>query len=274
MIEEARAVHAEEALQAGLIDTLATDVDDLLRRLDGLEVAVAGRPLQLSTAGASQVEMGMSAVEVALQALANPVLAGILLTIGIQALLIEMSSPGGWAAGLIGVLCLGLAFYGAGLLPVNWLGLGLLAVAFVLFLLEVKAATHGALAAAGAATMLAGLLVLFNAPGRPEFARLSVAGAAAITLPTAAFFLFLVGKALSARHRPVLTGAEGLLGQLGTVRAPLTEDADTPGTFVGTVLVMGELWRAVSDEPAGKGSRVAVKAVEGMTLRVKKVGTP
>lgn len=266
MIDEARAVTADEALEVGFIDAVAPDLNDLLRQLDGRTVIVAGREVALQTAGAPQERFPMTAVERVLHALSNPTLLSLLLVVGVQALLIEIGSPGGWVAGFIGVLCLGLALYGLGTITANWLGLGLIAVAFVLLLLEVKAATHGALATAGIATLLAGLLVLFNSPGTPEFARLSLPTAVAISLVTAAFFLFILTKAVQSRSRPVLTGEEGLVGRTGQVRRPF--EAEGEGVFAGTVLVYGELWRATAGVALAKGEAVVVESKDGLTLRV------
>ncbi len=150
-------------------------------------------PVVLATATAEQRELPASLVEQVLFALVNPLLLGILLTLGVQAILIEISNPGGWAAGLIGVLAIGLAFYGLGQLPVNWLGFGLIMVAFVLFLMEVKAVTHGALAITGAVILVAGLLVLFNSPGTPDFLSISIPAAIAISLTTVLIFPVCVG---------------------------------------------------------------------------------
>jgi membrane-bound serine protease (ClpP class) len=270
MIEDARAVHADEALEAGLIDLIVTDVPTLLAELDGQTVTVNDRAIVLQTAGATTVEFPMTMIERLLYALSNPTIVGLLLSFGSLALLIELYSPGGWVAGFTGIVCLGLGLYGAGQLPVNWLGLGLIVVAFVLFILEIKAATHGALAAAGIGTLVAGLLVLFNTPGTPEFARISIPSALAISLMTAAFFIFAISMALRANKQPPLTGKERLIGQVGTVRTPLTETAGKPPTYSGTILVMGELWRAAAEEPADSGEQVVVMAMEGFTLRVKK----
>jgi membrane-bound serine protease (ClpP class) len=269
MIEEARAVNASEALAIGLIDAVADDVPSLLRQLDGLTVIVAEQPITLRTADAPIQPYRMNAVEAILHALSNPVLVGILLAIGVQAILIEISNPGGWVAGFLGVLFLALAFYGLGQLPANWFGLGLVLIAFVLFLLEVKTPVNGALAITGVITLFAGFLVLFNSPGTPEFARISIGSAILLTLPTAAFFLFLVYMvARSQRSKPV-TGSQGLVGQLGPVRQGITTQ---PGGSrpTGTVLVQGELWRAEADEPIMEGEEVEVTAVQGFTLHVKR----
>lgn len=269
MIEEARAVNAAEALEVGLIDAIAEDVPDLLAQLDGLTVVVGDEEMVLDTAVAHTQPFTMNIIEQVLHALSNPLFIGILLTIGVQAILIEISSPGGWVAGFIGVVSLGLAFYGLGQLPANWFGLGLVAVAFVLFLLEVKAATHGALALAGTATLLIGLLVLFNSPGTPEFARISITGAVMISMVTAAFFIFIVTMALRAQSALPQTGSEGLVGQTGPVRTALTATKENE-PYQGMALIAGELWRAKADEAIDAGEMVVVTAVDGFTLHVKR----
>jgi membrane-bound serine protease (ClpP class) len=269
MIDEARAVNANEALAVGLIDAVADDAPTLLRQLDGLTVLVAEQPVTLRTADAPLQPYRMNLVEAILHALSNPLLVGILLAIGVQAILIEMSNPGGWVPGFIGVLFLALAFYGLGQLPANWFGLGLIIIAFVLFLLEVKTPVNGALAITGVITLFAGFLVLFNSPGTPEFARISIFSAVMLTLPTAAFFLFLVYMvARSQRSKPV-TGLQGLVGQLGPVRQAITLPMGGARPS-GMVLVLGELWRAEADEPIGEGEEVEVTAVKGFTLHVKR----
>ncbi len=268
MIEEARAVNAREALAVGLIDAVADSVPDLLRQLDGLVVEVAGEEVRLQTAVANTQPFGMSTLEQVLHALANPLLISILLAIGVQAILIELSNPGGWVAGFIGVLCLGLAAYGLGQLPVNWLGLGLIAIAIVLFVAEVFATNHGALGITGAVTMLIGLLVLFNSPGSPEFARISIPGAIGVSLFTAAFFIFLATKAVQAQRRRPTTGAEALVGMSGLVRRASNPEAQKP-PYEGMALINGELWRVQSETPLQKDDVVEVTAVTGFTLHVK-----
>lgn len=269
MIQDARAVTAEEALEAGLIDIIADDIPDLLQQVDGLTVLVDDQQVTLATASANQRELPANIVEQILLALVNPLLLGILLTLGVQAILIEISNPGGWVAGLIGVLAIGLALYGLGQLPVNWLGFGLIIVAFVLFLMEVKAVAHGTLGFTGAVILVAGLLILFNSPGTPDFLSISIPAAISISLITALFFLFVLGKALGAQRAQPITGVEGLIGQKGPVRIPLTSD-DLKAPYSGMVLVAGELWRAQSDEEAIKGEPVIVTAVDGVTLHVSK----
>jgi membrane-bound serine protease (ClpP class) len=269
MISEARAVHAGEALDAGLIDAVAADVPDLLNQLDGRTVTINEREVILQTADVATRAFDMTWIERLLHTLANPLVVSILFALAVPAILIELSSPGGWVAGFVGVLCLALALYGVGQLPVNWLGSGLIVIAFILFIAEVNTPTNGALAVTGALTLVAGLLVLFNSPGTPEFARISIPSAVAVSASTAFFFIFIMSKALRAQKVPARTGAEGMIGQSGPVRSPLvSKTAAAP--FRGTVLVMGELWQAEAAEPVEKGERVVVTAVNGFTLRVQK----
>ncbi|RMG99416.1 MAG: nodulation protein NfeD [Chloroflexi bacterium] len=267
MIEDAHALHAEEALNVGLIDVVAEDVPDLLRQIDGMEITVNNQTTTLETADATIREFPMNLLEQTLHALANPLFISILLVLGVQAILIELSNPGGWVAGFIGVVALALAFYGLGTINANWLGLVLIGTAFVLFALEVKAPTHGALALTGTATMLAGILLLFNSPGSPEFARISIPSAIAVSLSTAVFFLLIVTFAIRAQKAPPQTGLEGLIGKKGVVRSPL-QSANNKPPYTGTVLVWGELWEAESNDPLDKGELIIVTGAEGFKLQV------
>ncbi len=274
MIEEARAVNANEALAIGLVDAVATDLPDLLEQLDGLEVEVDGSTIELQTAGAQQLPFDRNLIEGVLHALANPLLVGILLTIGVQAILFELSSPGGFVAGLIGVISLGLAFYGLGQLSANWLGLGLVLLSFVLFILEAKTPGVGFLALGGALALLAGLLVLFNSPSSPAFARISLAGALLITAVTSSFFIFAVAKVAAAQRRQPITGKEGLVGQTGEVRKSFVSRPDETSAFTGSVFVMGELWRAQAGEALERGDEIVVQGADGITLQVSRQAHP
>jgi membrane-bound serine protease (ClpP class) len=131
-IDEAKAASSEEALEAGLIDWIAPDLETLLNTIDGATVIVLDQPVVLHTAGASVYSVPVTIIEQILGFLINPNVVFLLLTIGVQALLIELSSPGGWVAGFIGLVCLLLAVYGLGVLPVNWFGLIFLLLSFIL----------------------------------------------------------------------------------------------------------------------------------------------
>jgi membrane-bound serine protease (ClpP class) len=213
----------------------------------------------------------MGAIEKVLHALSNPVLISILLSIGPLAIIVEFYNPGGWVAGFTGVVCLGLALYGLGAVDANFLGLALVGLAFILLLLELKTPTIGALAAVGTVTLIAGLLVLFNTPQTPQFARLPLPAAIGISLPTAAIFLFIVTKALQAQRKQPYSGSEGMIGKTGPVKRKFKPVPGREDAYTGTVLVMGELWRATAAEPLDDGEEVIVKELDGFTLHVQRV---
>jgi membrane-bound serine protease (ClpP class) len=258
-IDEAKAATAEEALELGVIDLVAGDLEELLAGLDGLEVEVNGREMVLNTAGAEVEELPMTFPERLLHIITNPTVAFILLTLGINAILFELSSPGGYVAGIVGAICLLLAFYALGVLPVNFAGLILIALAFVLFIADVKAATHGILTIGGVVALVAGALLLFNSP----LYEVSLTAIVAVALVTGLFFAFAVAKVVQARLRPPVTGREGLMGQLAQARTALGPQ--------GTVFVKGELWQAESLEgPVERGEWVQVVSMSGMRLQVKR----
>jgi membrane-bound serine protease (ClpP class) len=266
MIDSAKAVTVDEALKAKLIDFGADDLEDLLQVLDGFTVQMNDGPRTLNTTNIETSPLNMSFIEEFLLFLTDPNIAFLLLAIGVQAVLIEISSPGGWVAGFIGVVCLTLAVYGMGVLPVNWFGIIFLLTAFVLFILDIKAPTHGALTTAGVASFIIGALVLFNSPGVPQFQRVSVPLVVATGFAIGLLFMVMLVYALRALKVPVSAGIESLIGKTGTART-LVEAGG------GQVQLGSELWSAESvdsSEPIGKGDRVEVVEVKGLRLKVRK----
>lgn len=258
-IEEAKAATAREALEMGVIDFVASDLEDLLQQMDGFQVTLDGQEVVLETAEARVQQVPMTFVEQLLHIITNPTIAFILLTIGINAILFELASPGGYAAGIVGAICLLLAFYALGVLPVNYTGLIFIGLAFVLFVVDVKAPTHGVLTVGGIVSLVAGALLLFNSP----LYRVSLSAVVAVAVVTGLFFAFAVAKVIQIQRKPPVTGREGLVGRIGTARTRLD-----PG---GTVLVQGELWRSTAvDGPIERGERVEIVAVEGFDLHVAK----
>jgi membrane-bound serine protease (ClpP class) len=263
-VEEGKAASAAEALEAGLIDLLAGSRAELLEGLDGFEIELLDGRRTLMTASATTTEVSPTFIEEFLGTLTNPNIVFLLITVGVQAVLIELSAPGGWVAGFIGVVCLALGIYGLGILPVNWFGLVLILTAFVLFALEIKAPTHGALAAAGLASFIMGALVLFNSPGTPAFQRVSIPLVVATGLVTAGLFLLVVSSAIRAQRRRAEVGSEALVGRVAQARTNLDP--------TGTVHIAGELWSARLAEGEGtipKGASVTVERVEGLQLLVR-----
>ena len=258
-IEEAKAATAEEALELGVIDFVAHDLNDLLAQMDGFQVEIEHQEVALNTAGAEVRELPMSALEQFLHIITNPTVAFILLTIGVNAILTELSSPGGYAAGIVGVICLLLAFYSLGVLPVNYTGLIFIGLAFVLFVVDVKAPTHGVLTVGGIASLIAGALLLFNSP----LYRVSLAAVVSVAAVTGLFFAFAIAKVVQAQKQPTVTGQEGLVGGLALARSRLNPN--------GVVFLQGELWDAVAvDGPIEPGEQVEILALDGFCLQVKK----
>ena len=265
MVDEAKAVTANEALDANLIDFVSDDLEDLLQSLNGFTVQMEDGPRKLNTEDVDIQMLNISFIEQILLMLTDPNISFLLLAIGVQAVLIELSSPGGWAAGFLGAVCLTLAAYGLGVLTVNWFGGVFLIIAFVLFVLDIKAPTHGALTTAGVASFIIGALVLFNSPGTPEFQRVSVPLVIGTGLVIGLIFFTIMLIALRAQHRPIQTGEESFVGKIGTAKMFEGE--------AGQVQVESELWsaeKAAGSDEIRKGDKIEVVEVRGLRLIVKK----
>jgi membrane-bound ClpP family serine protease len=247
-------------------DYVATDIPDLLREVDGATVQVASGPVTLHTANAPTQSADMSALESFLHTIANPTIAYLLLSVGSLGLLLELFNPGSIVPGVVGGICLFLALYALGTLPLNLAGLGLIAFGLLLSGLEPFLTAHGILALGGAIAFVSGSLLLINAPDAP-FLQISPVAIVAVTIVLAGFFLLLVGFIWRIRGRPAITGHEGLVGATGVVRRDIE-----PGRH-GLVLVLGELWRATATEGRlVQDERVVVQRVDGLVLVVRRAG--
>ena len=247
------------------MDFSATDLNDLLKQLDGFTVQMENGPLTLHTAGIQQQNLPMSLIERLLQLLIDPNIVFLLLAVGLQALLIELTHPGAWVPGFFGVVCLALGAYGLGFLPVNLFGLIFMVTAFVLFILDIKTPTHGALTIAGVASFIVGALVLFNSPSTPRFEQVSLPLVIFVGAFIGAIFFVILGFALRAQSRPVITGSALLAGQTGYA----VSDIDP----AGQAQVAGELWSADLADASGeihRGDKVEVVRVAGLRLKVRK----
>lgn len=266
MIDNAKAVSATEALQSHLIDFIAVNTDDLLKQLNGFSVIMPDGTHTLNTSNTTTETVDMSLIEQLLLILTDSNIVFILLSLGVLALQIELSHPGAWAPGFVGVVCLALAVYGLGLLPVNWFGLIFIASAFVLFILDIKAPTHGALTTAGVASFIVGALVLFNSPGVPQFERVSVPLVIGVGIAIGLMFATILTFALRAQHGPIQMGVETVLGKMGYAKTEIG--------LSGQVQVGSELWSAEPYPGSGsisKGDRIEVVEVKGLRLKVRKV---
>lgn len=265
-IETAEAASASEALQAGLVDFVARDLDELLVDLNGFTVKMFEGDMTLNTANAVAESFKPSPIEQLLNVLTNPGIVFLLISIGVQAVLIEISSPGGWAAGFIGVVCLALAGYGLGVLPVNWFGIIFLITAFILFLLDIKAPTHGALTAAGVLSLIVGAMVLFNSPSVPNFQRVPLPLIIGVSMASGAVFFVFVVFAVRAQHLTPRTGMESVKGKTGVARSDISPN--------GIVQLGGEQWTAElapGEPPVPEGARVQVVEIQGVKILVRLV---
>jgi membrane-bound serine protease (ClpP class) len=231
--------------------------------LDGYTATVQDEKITLRTADVSIVELEPNVLEQMLSILTNPNVIFLLLAIGAQAILIEISQPGGWVAGFFGAVCLALAFYGLGVLPVNWFGLVFIILAFVLFIMDITAPTHGALTAAATGSLIVGALVLFNSPGSLPYLQVSVPLVILTSLVLGGSFFGLLLFALRTRNLPPQTGVETLVGKIGYVTQTLNPR--------GIVQVESEDWSAESvGGTIAIGESVVVVEVRGVRLRVRK----
>jgi membrane-bound serine protease (ClpP class) len=256
-VKESASITAEKALQLKVIDLIATDMPDLLQKLNGR--VVDSKPLK--TAGAEVAEIRMSPAERVFQKLWRPEVMFILMLIAIYGIIGELSSPGAILPGVVGTIALILALYLAAILPVNVAGLVLIALAFALFIFDVYTPTHGVLTVGGIAAFLIGSLMLFNRAD-PLF-RLSLGFIIPATLVTAAFFVFVVGKGLRAQLLPVKVGKETLIGRTVTALTPIDSRN-------GRIFVEGEYWNAISDAPIEQGEEADIMAVQGLTIKLKR----
>jgi membrane-bound serine protease (ClpP class) len=250
----------KEALKLNVIDHVSERLDDLLVAIDGLAVTTATGKVTLRTKGAEvkRIEMGLG--DKILKVISDPTVAYMLMMLGLAGLYFELSTPGAILPGILGGICLILAFYAFQTLPINYAGLLLILLAIVLFIAEVKVASHGLLAAGGITAMILGSLMLIKSS--EPFMRISLAAILATTGATAAFFIFIVTMALRTQRQKTTTGVEGLIGRVGTARTPLRPE--------GRIFVGGELWSARCEEGAETGDKVRVQAVKGLMLMVGK----
>ena len=264
-VREGANLTASDALQQHVVNFIATDLRDLLRQADGQTVTVAGdAQVTVHTAGAPTRAADMSGLESFLLTITNPTIAYILLSMGSLGLLLELYNPGSVFPGVIGGICLLLAFYALGTLPLNFAGLALIAFGLLLFGLEPFLTAHGILAAGGAVAFVFGSILLINIPDAP-FLQVSPWAITSVTAILVAFFAFLVSAILRSRRRQVVTGREGLIGSSGVVRRDIE-----PGR-TGIVLVQGELWQAIGAEGRlSLNERVVVQSIDGLVLTVRR----
>jgi membrane-bound serine protease (ClpP class) len=265
-VRESRALPHHEALRLGVVDLVADDLPDLLRKLDGRTVEVRGQKVTLRTAGSSVTWYPMSIKQRVINFFSDPNIAYLLMMLGMLGILAELYHPGAIFPAVLGGICLILAFVSFQVLPINYGGLLLILLAVGLFIAEIYVTSYGLLAVGGIVSLVLGTVMFIDPQVDSEFSFDSAFGLSPwMVAPTAAlfgaFFVYVGFVLVRGRRVATTTGQEGLVGEEG-------EALSDVGPEGGRVFVHGEYWNAFSDAPIGKGSAVRVAAVEGLRVKV------
>ncbi len=262
-IRQSVSISASEALKLKVVDVLADNLNDLLTKINGRRVVVKGQPWVLKTAGAPVQNIAEGLRYRILKYVADPNIAFILLMIGLAGIYFELAHPGVVLPGVIGALCLLLAFFAFQTLPINFIGILLILLAFVFFILEFKITSYGLLSLAGVVSLFLGAVMLF----RGEGPGMSISWG--VLIPTvliiSLFFIAVAGIVFRSHLRRTPTGAEGMVGEKGVAITDLSPE--------GQVYIHGEYWHAVSVEPVAAHEPIEVLEVVGLKLKVRRAPT-
>ncbi len=262
-VRKSASVTDKEALSLKVIDFIAVNLDDLLKKIDKKKVKIDDKEVTIHTDNINIIREEMGLRLRLLRVISDPNVAYILMLLGFYGLFFELTNPGAIFPGVIGGMSLILAFYAFQVLPINYAGLLLIILAIILFILEATIISHGLLTIGGIISMFIGSLMLFETPG--PFLKLSLYTILPAVILTALFFTVVLGLAIKAWRRKPVTGIEGLRAATGTAKTKIHKD--------GTAMVHGELWRAWSDDPIKKGDEVTVIDMADLTVKVKKKET-
>jgi membrane-bound serine protease (ClpP class) len=260
-VRESVSVTETKALELNVIDYIAEDLDELLEAIDGTTVKVSGEEIVLAVKGSTVLERPMGWRYRVLGSLSDPNVAYILMMLGIYGLFFELANPGVILPGVLGGIFLILAFFSFQVLPINYAGFLLIIVAVILFILEVTVVSYGMLSVGGVASLFLGSVMLFDS-AEPYY-KLSLSLVIGVTVFTALFFVLGLGLVIRDMRKKPSTGMEGMVGEVGTVTVALSPE--------GTVKVHGEIWKAKSSTNIESGTKVTVKAVEGMVVTVEEI---
>jgi membrane-bound serine protease (ClpP class) len=261
-VRKSISVTEAEALKEKVIDVVSKDLNSLLSDIDGFKVQTVAGERVLKTKNAVVVREEMGVRHKILNLISDPNIAYILMLLGFYGLFFELTNPGSLFPGIIGGICLILAFYSFQTLPVNYAGLLLIILAIILFILEVKIVSHGILTIGGIISMILGSLMLFESSS--PFLKLSLFIVLPAVAVTVLFFSVTLGLAFKAYKRKPVTGKEGLVGEVGIADTNINKDG-------GMVLIHGERWSAYSDIEIFKGEKILVEDVKGLKVKVKKI---
>ena len=250
-----------EAKEKGIIDVIAKDQYDLARQLDGRKTTTGSGEFTIHSANARIERIDASLRERFLHAIDNPNITYILMLLAIYGLIFELSNPGAILPGVVGGISLIMALFSFAVLPVNMTGIFLIVFAIALFLIDLHVPTHGILTVGGVISFAMGSLILFESQS-PEF-QISAALVITMALLTGAFFVFAIGAGIRAQKNRIVTGREGMIGQIGEARTKIDPK--------GKVFAEGTWWNAITnDEPIDQGEMVRIVGMEKLTLIVKR----
>lgn len=261
-VRKSVSITEKEALQKNVIDIIASNDRELLSKINGKKISVSSGSKILRTENAKVATLGMSMKEKFLNILSDPNIAYILMMLGFYGLLFELYSPGAIFPGIIGGICLILAFYAMHTLPVNYAGLALIIFGIILLLLEIKVTSYGMLAIGGIVCLLLGSFFLLDTDSALEFINISWTVIIATTAVSAAFFLFVAWMGLRAQSMKPVSGKDGLIGLSGQTLTDLNPS--------GMVRVHGEVWNAETlSGMIEKDKRIRVTGISGLKLFVE-----
>jgi len=258
-VREAVSLSASEALKLKVIDLVATDVPELLAKLDGRKVEAGGRQLTMQTKGVEAAEVEIDWRTRLLGAITNPSIAYLMVLVGIYALIFEFSNPGIVLPGVVGAICLLLALYAFHLLPVNYAGLLLILLGIAFMVAEAFVPAFGSLGIGGLIAFVIGSIILIDSDV-PGF-RIPYTLIGGVAAGSAAFLILIVGMIVRGHRRPVVSGREDLIGARGEALGDFENE--------GWARVRGERWRVRCAEPVHSGERLRVTRIHGLVLDVQ-----
>jgi membrane-bound serine protease (ClpP class) len=261
-VRQSKSFSADEALSNHLIDYVAKDENDLFRQLDGKTITrFDGSKMVLHLAGKGVIVQEETLKQEILSFMMNPSISFMIFAVGVLCIFFEFNHPGAILPGVVGFIAVSISLYTLQLLPLRSMAVVMIIASFAMFILEAKLQTHGIVGAGGILLMVLGALLLVDGP-IPQM-RVQLWAALAVAIPIGIITVFLMTIALKARRNKVVTGAQGMIGEVAIVCAPLTP--------AGKVFVQGELWDAVSPANVDAGRRVVVRRVENLVLHVEPV---
>jgi membrane-bound serine protease (ClpP class) len=258
-VRKSESITAEEALKLNVIDYVAPDVDKLLAAIDQKEVSIAGKKKKISTKNAVINSKKKGTRQGILAAISDPNISYILLLIGLAGLYFELSTPGAILPGIIGGISLLMAFFGLSTLPVNYSGILLIIFGVILFIAEIKVMSHGMLTVGGVISLVMGSVLLFDT--QEPALRISLQVLIPAVVVASAFFIVVIWLAINAQLRKHSTGAEAMVAAEAQAVTDIANE--------GKVFLKGEYWKATSNKPIKKGTKVKIIKVEGLNLIVE-----